>query len=101
MKFSSRVTVTGIKGSKGVLENGKTYDSTKIYVQTPLDGSKGKGTATAEYSFGTSEEYERYKHLSFPLEVDVDLEIVSTGKSQVTQIVGFRPIEATVKSKAA
>ena len=43
MKFTSRITVQGIKGSKGTLESGQAYDSTKIYVQTALDDTKGMG----------------------------------------------------------
>ena len=103
MKFSSRVTVQGIKGSKGTLESGQAYDSTKIYVQTALDDSKGmgKGFATAEYNFGTSEEYHKYKHLPFPIDCDAELEIVTNGKTQKTQIIGFKPIEITKPSKAA
>ena len=102
MKFTSRVTVSGIKGSKGKLESGQEYDSTKIYVQTDLDDSKGmgKGFATVEYGFGTSEEYHKYKHLSFPIVCDADLEIVTNGKTQKTQIVSLRPLEIT-KTKGA
>ena len=97
MNFTSRITVLGIKGSKGVLESGQAYDSTKIYVQTTLDDSKGmgKGFATAEYNFGTSDEYHKYKHLPFPLECDAEIEIVTNGKTQKTQIVSLKPIEIT------
>lgn len=102
MKFNSRVTVQGIKGSKGSLENGQPYDSTKVYVQTALDDSKGlgKGFATAEYNFGTSDEYHKYKHLPFPIDCDAEMEIVTNGKTQKTQIVSLKPLEIT-KSKAA
>ena len=103
MKFSSRVVVQGIKSSKGTLDNGQAFDSTKIYVQTALDDSKGmgKGFATAEYNFGTSDEYLKFKHLPFPIEADVDLEIVTNGKTQKTQVVAMRPIEVVKASKAA
>jgi hypothetical protein len=103
MKFTSRVTVTGIKGSKGQLENGNPYDSTKIYVKTDLDDSKNmaKGTATAEYTFGTTDEYHKYKHLPFPIECDAELEIVTNGKAQKTVILSLKPIEMTKVAKAA
>lgn len=99
MKFTSRITVQGIKGT---LESGQAYDSTKIYVQTALDDSKGmgKGFATAEYNFGTYEEYHKYKHLPFPLDCEAELEIVTNGKTQKTQIVSLRPLEIT-KTKGA
>ena len=103
MRFTSRVTVQGIKGSKGTLESGQAYDSTKIYVQTALDDSKGmgKGFATAEYNFGTSDEYHKYKHLPFPIDCDAELEIVTNGKTQRTQIVSLKPVEISKSSKAA
>lgn len=103
MKFTSRITVQGIKGSKGQLENGTPYDSTKIYVLTGLDDSKGmgKGSATVEYTFGTSEEYQKYKHLPFPIECDAELELVTNGKTQKTQIVSLRPVEITKQAKGA
>jgi hypothetical protein len=103
MKFTSRITVQGIKASKGTLENGTPYDSTKIYVITDLDDSKGmgKGSASAEYAFGTSDEYHKYKHLPFPIDCDAELEIVTNGKTQKTQIVSLKPIEMTKAQKGA
>jgi hypothetical protein len=102
MKFTSRVTVMGMKASKGQLENGMAYDSTKIYVQTDLDDSKGmgKGFASVEYNFGTSEEYGKYKHLPFPIECDAELEIVTNGKTQKTQIISLKPLQ-TISAKTA
>jgi hypothetical protein len=103
MKFTSRITVQGMKGSKGTLESGQAYDSTKIYVITDLDDSKGmgKGSATVEYNFGTSEEYQKYKHLPFPIDCDAELEIVTNGKTQKTQIVSLKPVEITKAQKGA
>lgn len=96
MKFNSRVTITGIKSSKGTLENGTGYDSTKVYVQTDLDDSKGtgKGSATVEYGWGLSTNYETVKHLHFPLQADVEMEIVTNGRTQRTQLVSLKPIKA-------
>ena len=94
MKFTTTGTVRGIKRSKGVLENGQAYDSTKIYVDTDLDDSRGngKGQATAEYTFGTSEEYAKLEHNSFPLECELTLEIVTTGRVQRTTVVALKPV---------
>lgn len=99
MQFQSRVTIQGIKKSKGALENGTPYDSTKIYVQTGLDDSKGngKGFSTVEYNFGTSEEFDKMKHLSFPLVADCEMEIVTNGKTQKTIVKGFKAV-AIVKA---
>lgn len=102
MKFVSRITVTGIKASKGKLESGMEYDSTKIYVQTDLDDSKGmgKGAASVEYNFGTSEEFHKLKHLPFPVDFDAELEIVTNGKTQKTSIVNLKPVELSKTAKA-
>ncbi len=103
MKFTTEIKVAGIKKSKGTLENGNAYDSTKIYVETDLDDSKGtaKGCATVEYPFGTSAEYEKYAHLTFPFLASATLEIVTTGKVQKTQLVELKPIKSIDDKKAA
>ncbi|CAM3898100.1 hypothetical protein EV679_2543 [Kerstersia gyiorum] len=103
MKFNTRITIAGVKGSKGKLESGQEYDSTKIYVQTDLDDSKGmgKGFATVEYNYGTSEEFHKLKHLPFPLVAEAELEIVTNGKTQKTVITSLQPIELAKPTKAA
>ncbi|ASU40251.1 hypothetical protein hmeg3_19455 [Herbaspirillum sp. meg3] len=102
MKFTSQIKVLGMKASKGTLENGTAYDSTKVYVETGLDDSKGnaKGFSAVEYSMGTSDEYNKYKHLPFPFVAEATLEIVTTGKAQKTQLADLKPIEIA-KQKAA
>ena len=108
MKFKSTVKVTGMKYSNGQMGNGTAFDSTKVYVETDLDSSKGTamGTATAEYAFGKSDEYKKYEHLSgsFPFMAEADMEIVTNGNTQKTIVSALRPIEAAkagVKNVAA
>lgn len=103
MKFTSQVKVLGMKASKGTLENGNPYDSTKVYVETGLDDSKGnaKGFSAVEYGLGTSDEYNKYKHLPFPFMAEVTLEIVTTGKVQKTQLSELKPVELPKQAKAA
>lgn len=103
MKFTSQIKVLGMKSSKGTLENGNGYDSTKVYVETGLDDSKGnaKGFSSVEYAFGASEEYAKFKHLPFPFMAEATLEIVTTGKVQKTQLVDLKPIELVKPQKAA
>lgn len=97
MKFISEVKVTGMKPSKGVMENGTAYNSTKVYVETALDDTKGKGFASAEYSFGEASEFDKFRHLPFPFMAHVEMEIVSSGKTQKTVVRGVKPI-ANVKA---
>jgi hypothetical protein len=104
MKFHTEMTVVGMKASKGMLENGQTYDSTKIYVLTDLDASKGNafGQASAEYAMGTSDESNKYKHLPFPFRAVAECELVTNGKAQKTVVVGLKPItDQKVSAKAA
>lgn len=100
MKFPARIIITGIKRSKGTLENGNPYDSTKVYVQTTLDDSKGNGagSATVEYGWGTSDNYDKIAHLfkgGRAVEFDAELEIVTNGKTQRTQVADLRPVAVT------
>lgn len=100
MKFTTKAIVAGIKGSKGRMENGAEFDSTKVYIQTDLDDSKdmGKGFVTMEYSFGKSDNFHSLKHNPFPLECEVDLEVVSNGKTQKTIVNGVRPLSVVKKA---
>lgn len=86
MRFQAEVIVEGIKRSKGEME-GVKYDSTKFYVKTDLDDRTGnaKGSATTEYSMGTSEEFAKYEHLPFPFKGMGTFNQVTTGK--VTKLV--------------
>jgi hypothetical protein len=94
MKFQQRVTVTGIKRSQGEFE-GKKYDSTKFYISSDLDDSKGnaKGSATSEYSLGDSRVYEQFAHLPFPFDALVDMEISTTGKADKILLLSVKPLD--------
>jgi len=95
MRFNSRVTVEGIKRSKGEME-GVKYDSTKFYIKTDLDDSKGnaKGSASTEYGMGTSEEYSLYEKLPFPFEADATFSMVTTGKVSKMVLEALKPVAA-------
>lgn len=104
MKFISTIKVTGMKFSKGQMDNGQAFDSTKVFVETDLDSSKGTamGTATAEYNLGKAEEYQKYAHLadSLPFMAAAEMEIVTNGKTQKTVIHSLKPVE-TAKAAVA
>ncbi|QGR87739.1 hypothetical protein FOC34_21415 [Burkholderia multivorans] len=101
MKFVSNVKVLGMKASKGSMDNGQTFDSTKVYVETPLDDSKGtaKGFATGEFTLGVASEFDKYKHLPFPFDAEAELEIVSNGKTQKTVMHALKPIQRSASAK--
>ncbi len=99
MKFTSTIKVTGMKFSKGTMDNGQAFDSTKVFVETELDASKdtAMGTACAEYGLGKAEEFQKYKHLAdaFPFMAVAEMEIVTNGKTQKTIIHSLKPIDVT------
>ena len=94
MQFKQIVNVMGIKRSKGTMDNGQSFDSTKFYIEGDMDDSKGnaKGTCTTEYTFGTSEEFAKYAHLPFPFEAEAVFDIVSNGKAARVALEDLRPI---------
>lgn len=100
MRFTTQIKVLGMKASKGTMENGTAFDSTKVYVETELDASRGnaKGFAGVEYNFGLAEEFNKFKHLNFPFMAEATVEIVTTGKAQKTQLVDLRPAEMAKKA---
>ena len=60
------------------------------------------GTATAEYTLGKAEEYQKYSHLSdaLPFMAQAEMEIVTNGKTQKTVIHSLKPVE-TAKAATA
>lgn len=96
MKYSNEVLVLGMKASKGVLDNGQAYDSTKVYVVMDMDDSKGNavGQMAGEFPFGTSGEIEKFRGAQFPLKCVGDFELVGNGKTMKPVCVGLKPIEA-------
>ena len=102
MKFQTKIQVIGMKASKGTLENGNAYDSTKVYSLVDLDASKGtaKGMSAVEYNFGTSDEFKKFDQYPFPFVADAELEITTNGKTQKTVLLSLKPADRTA-AKAA
>lgn len=94
MKMQVTVTVVGMKSSKGTIEGGQAYDSTKAYCLTDLDARKGtaKGQAVAEYNIGLSDEYRKYEHLNFPFKASADMEIITTGSQTRVVVSNLVPV---------
>ena len=94
MKFQARNTIMGMKASKGKMDNGNEFDSAKMYSLVDMDASKGtaKGQAVAEHNIGKAEEFDKFKHLPFPFDADVDFEIVTNGSTQKTVVTKVVPV---------
>ena len=102
MRFTQTIQIVGMKASKGTLENGTGYDSTKVYALVDLDASKGtaKGMSSTEFNLGASVEFDKYKHLPFPFVAEVEMEIVTNGKTTKTVMHALVP-KAAPTQKAA
>jgi len=102
MKMQTTLTVVGMKASKGKLDNGTEFDSTKIYVLVDMDDRKGNmlGQGTAEYPIGDSTELEKFRHIPFPFTAAADIEILTTGTQQRMVVTSLTPVKATPKQPA-
>lgn len=102
MRFNQTIQVVGMKSSKGTLENGTAYDSTKVYALVDLDSSKGtaKGMSSTEFNLGAASEFDKFKHLPFPFVADVEMEIVTNGKTTKTVMHAMTP-KAVAGAKGA
>lgn len=102
MSYITKGLVLGVKSFSGAID-GRNFDSTTIYVQTMLDESNGtaKGFAGASYQWGKSENFEKVKHLPFPLEAELTMETVTSGSKQKQVCIGFKPLSRGDQAKAA
>lgn len=88
------VTLLGAKRSKGKLDDGKVYDSTKIYVQTKMNESDDTvGFAVSEYNWGDSSNFETIKSVSYPCQAEVVFEMATNGKTTKLVVTGVKPIK--------
>ena len=74
---------------------GKNFDYCRLIVATPLDSSQGNalGSSTTEYDFGGSANFEQFRNAQFPIEANLNVEIVTTGKTQKLKVIGFQPVK--------
>jgi hypothetical protein len=86
--------ITGAKSSSGEYE-GRTYDSTKVYVQTKMNDQNGEmvGFATSEYNWGDSSNFAKLKDLDYPVKAKVAIEIVTSGKNSKMVITDVQPMQ--------
>lgn len=97
MQVKANLQVVGAKSFKGEVE-GKHYDSTTLFVL--MDVSERSGTSVGqnvvEMKFGNSEELQKMKHLTFPVNAELALNLTTKGY----EVEGFRPL-APAKPAAA
>jgi len=95
MRFKAQITVVGLKASKGTLDNGNAFDSTKAFCLVDMDARKGnmRGQSAEEFNIGTSDVYGTFAGFQLPFLADAEFEIVTNGKTQQTIIHGLVPIK--------
>lgn len=93
MSFVQKTQVVGVKRSKGVLDNGTEFDSTKAFIILPMDTRKGDalGASAEGFNIGTSVEFERWKGVKFPCITDGTFEVVTTGSAVKLILVELLP----------
>lgn len=98
MQFTSDVVVRGSKPSKGDY-NGTVYNSTKVYLDTQMQsGERSSGQVTSEYTWGTSENYDRIEKIPHPFKAKAVMQIVSNGRDSKTILIDLIPDTNQVKS---
>ena len=95
MKFKNTLRVLGCKGFKGQVE-GTNYDSTTLYVEMDVSEKNGTevGFNAANMKFGKEEEFQKIKHLPFPIMAELEIELTTKGP----ECLSFKPV---TQSKAA
>lgn len=101
MLFKTTMVVLGAKSSKGEY-NGRLFDSTTLFYKADLqDGDNFVGEVGEQIKWGTSANFEKIKHLDFPLIAEATLEQVSNGKTMLTIVKDLVPQNKAVQSKSA
>lgn len=90
MSNKMQLQVLGAKVGKGDFE-GTKYDYTKVRVVMPVSDRSGNevGFDSSDMVFGTSENYDQFKGLKYPLMCDVDILMTTKG----FEIVGCKPVQ--------
>lgn len=90
-QFKAQGEILGVKKFKGDID-GTLYDQCKVLIATPLDVSNGNalGLSVSEYRFGTSENFDRFLNLEFPIKADLLLEMTTNGKTQKMNLLDLQ-----------
>lgn len=107
MASSSTCIVSGARPEKYTLDNGYTKDVTHVYIETRLgngrDTSRGVGTVSVGYEWGTSENYAAtLEKFNFPIKAEVEMEQITNGKGKnETIILSLKPVAVSKSSASA
>lgn len=96
MKFQQQVQLLGLKRSRGTLDNGTAFDSTKAFLVLPMDSSKGDavGASCDAFNIGTSLEFDKWKGVKLPCVCMADMEVVTNGTTTKIVVRELHPAKA-------
>lgn len=96
MQMQSDVVVTAFKASNGEYQ-GKSYDSTKVYIETGmLAGERSRGVIATEYTWGTSDNYSRIENIDLPFKAKAIMQQVSNGRDTKLILIDLIPEKSAV-----
>lgn len=100
MKFKTEAVVTGIKFFNDDID-GKRYDTTTVYALVGLDESqkRAKGQAGESFKCQTSALYKKLEGFDFPLNCELTLQQVTTGKIMKVELLDVRPLVPSAQAK--
>jgi len=107
MQMQMKATLTGVKKGKGdgVIDGKQlSWDYTGFFIMAdlPSKGDNAKGQATQEYRFGKADEFEKWKHLPFPVVVEVEFAMTTNGKGDANvQVMAIAPAKDQPSRKGA
>lgn len=96
-----RAIIMGVTKFKGEIE-GSAIDSCTVFRAAPFNDATGNalGLGLAKVRFGDSSNFERFKGMSFPCELDIQLSRVTNSSGKETVVMkDFRVITAAGDKK--
>jgi hypothetical protein len=97
--MKSEYTLTGVQRGKGdSVIDGKPqkWDYTRFHLMADLPEDKGNalGAATQVFQCGSSDEFAKWQNLKFPLTVECEFKVGTTGKGITTMVlVAIKPTQ--------
>ena len=106
MLSTNKIKVVGIQNSDWEMTDEDTgrksqVDTCTIHYEIPLRSvvegqsgkSRGRGVATSQIRIGKASLFDKYEDIPLPFFAELDIQKVSTGKKEIEEVVGFRPLE--------
>lgn len=95
MQFKTQSVIKSMKPSKGTLENGRPYDSTKVYIETEFSSdAEGWGNPSIQYNWGLSDNYHDFMRtygINKEFVGEVTWENQTTGNNSKLVVIDVKP----------